>query len=206
MRLRNVKNKDEIINNSKYLHDKYISFNNNYPIHLEIGMGKGDFIINMAIKYPNINFIGIEKYDSVIVRALQKLEDEILDNLYLMRMDASHIDEYFNNCIDTIYLNFSDPWPKDRHQKRRLSHVEFLKKYDIIFKGRKRIIMKTDNRKLFEFSLKSFTNYNYKIKDISLDLYKDNYPDNIKTEYEKKFNSLGYPIYMVEVVKDDNNE
>ena len=202
MRLRNVKDKEIIMKNSKYLNDKYVPFNNNNPISIEIGMGKGDFIINMAKKYPYINFIGIEKYDSVIVRALQKLEFEELSNLYLIRMDALDIDQYFDHCADYIYLNFSDPWPKDRHKRRRLTYIDFLKKYDKVFRDKKTIIMKTDNRKLFEFSLQSLTDYNYKIKDISLDLYSDNYPDNVPTEYEKKFHSLGYPIYMVRMEKE----
>lgn len=202
MRLRNVKNKEIIMANSRYLKETYIPFNNGYPIHIEIGMGKGNFIIGMAKKYPNINFIGIEKYDSVIVRALQKLETEELDNLYLIRMDANDIDKIFDNNIDTIYLNFSDPWPKDRHCKRRLTHECFLKKYDKVFSGKKKIVMKTDNRKLFEFSLKSLTDYNYKINNISLNLYDDDYPDNVATEYEDKFLHLGYPIYMVDVEKE----
>ena len=203
MRLRNVKDKETIMNNSKYLKDNYIPFNNSNPIHIEIGMGKGNFIINMAKRHPNINFIGIEKYDSVIVRALQKLEVEQLDNLYLIRMDACNIYKYFNKCIDTIYLNFSDPWPKDRHYKRRLTYYDFLKLYDKIFKSVCHIVMKTDNRKLFEFSIKSLTDYNYTIKKISLDLYKDEFEDNIQTEYEEKFHALGYPIYMLDVEKDN---
>ena len=205
MRLRNVKNKEIIMNNSKYLINDYqkyqYPFKNNNPLSIEIGMGKGDFLIGMAKKYPNINFIGIEKYDSVVVRALQKLESEDIDNLMILKMDAKYIDQVFNKCVDTIYLNFSDPWPKDRHQKRRLTHEEFLKRYDHVFKSQKRIIMKTDNRKLFEFSLKSLTDYGYKIKDISLNLYDDNYINNIPTEYEIKFKNKGFIIYMVEVTK-----
>ena len=205
MRLRNVKNKDMIMNNSNYLIKDIDSFkypfNNSNPLSVEIGMGKGDFIIGMAKKYPNTNFIGIEKYDSVVVRALQKLENEELDNLKIIRMDAKDIDKILNGMVDTIYLNFSDPWPKERHQKRRLTHLNFLKKYDQVFKNNKRIIMKTDNRQLFEFSLKSLTDYGYKIQDISLDLYQDSYPDNVATEYEIKFHNMGLPIYMVDVLK-----
>lgn len=205
MRLRNVKNKDIIMNSSNYLISDYkkykYPFNNSNPLCIEIGMGKGQFIIGMAKKYPNINFIGIEKYDSVLVRALQKLENESMNNLMVLRMDAQYIDEVFDKDIDTIYLNFSDPWPKDRHQKRRLSHEVFLKKYDQIFKNGCHIIMKTDNRKFFEFSLKSFTDYGYKIRDISLNLYNDDIKDNVPTEYEEKFHNLGYPIYMVDVYK-----
>ncbi len=208
MRLKNIKGAKEKINLSPYIiknpenyKGKYKTlFNNNNPIHLEIGMGKGDFIIEMASKYPNINFIGIEKFDSVILRATQKLEDITLPNLKLIRFDATEIKNIFDKEIDTIYLNFSDPWPKNRHEDRRLTSQKFLKRYDFIFKKTNHIIQKTDNRHLFEFSLKSFTDYNYKIKSISLDLHKDEI-DNVETEYEKRFVSLGYPIYMVEVKK-----
>lgn len=209
MRLRNVKGADKIINESDYIFKNYKDykgsfkkkFNNNNPIHIEIGMGKGDFIINMAIKHPHINFIGIEKFDSVIVRALSKIPKD-LDNLLLIRMDATEIEDVFYKEIDTIYLNFSDPWPKNRHENRRLSSTNFLKKYDNLFELDKKIIMKTDNRKLFEFSLIEFVNYGYKIEDISLDLHNDEYEDNIETEYEKKFVKLGYPIYMVKIYKN----
>lgn len=204
MRLRNVKNKDEILNSSKYLTNDYKIFDNPFGknVHIEIGMGKGDFIINMAKKYPNINFIGIEKYDSVIARAVQKLDNEDIPNLHLIKMKAEDLSEILKNSVDTVYLNFSDPWPKDRHQKRRLTHEVFLKEYDKLFSKNCRIVMKTDNRHLFEFSLKSFTDYGYKIQKLSLDLYKDDIKDNVPTEYEKRFNSLGYPIYMVEVIKN----
>ena len=208
MRLKNIKGAKETINKSPYIiqnPEKYkgnfISFfQNKNPIHLEIGMGKGDFIINMAQKYPNINFIGIEKYDSVILRATQKLEDISLPNLKLIRFDATEIENIFKREIDTIYLNFSDPWPKNRHEDRRLTSTKFLKRYDNIFKKIPHIIQKTDNRKLLEYSLKSFTDYNYKIKKISLNLHEDNI-DNVETEYERRFVLKGFPIYMVEVEK-----
>ena len=208
MRLKNIKGAKEKIKLSPYIIDnpeqfkgKYQKlFNNNNPVHLEIGMGKGDFIIEMAQKYPNINFIGIEKFDSVILRATQKLENIDLPNLKLIRFDATEIENIFNKEIDTIYLNFSDPWPKNRHEDRRLTSKKFLERYDKIFKNTKHIIQKTDNRHLFEYSLKSFTDYNYKIKNISLNLHQDEIP-NVETEYEKRFVSLGYPIYMVEVEK-----
>ncbi len=209
MRLRNVRGAASIIENSNYIlnnykdyKEKFIEiFNNQNPIHIEIGMGKGDFIIGMAKKYPNINFIGIEKFDSVIVRAIEKLENENISNLRLIKMDATNIDEVFYKEIDTIYLNFSDPWPKNRHENRRLTSTKFLEKYDSLFKNSKHIIMKTDNRKLFEFSIISFTNYCYKIEKISLDLYNDDITDNVQTEYEKKFNSKGFSIYMIDVKK-----
>lgn len=207
MRLRNVKGAKSIIDSSKLIINSYSNykgkfndlFNNNNAVHLEIGTGKGNFIINMAKKYPNINFIGIEKYDSVLVRAIEKID--YLDNLRFIRMDAINIDEIFDKEIEVLYLNFSDPWPKERHRHRRLSDEFFLKKYDNIFKNNKHIIMKTDNRKLFEYSIIQFTNYGYKINDISLNLYDDNIVDNIPTEYEDKFHKLGYPIYKIDVSK-----
>ena len=208
MRLRNVKGASNIIENCDYIIKDYKSlkgkyktiFNNNNPIHIEIGMGKGNFIIGMAKMYPNINFIGIEKYDSVIVRAIEKLDVDI-PNLKLIRMDALEIEEVFNKEIDTIYLNFSDPWPKNRHEHRRLTSEAFLKRYDNVFKKDKKIIMKTDNRKLFEYSIISLTNYGYKIKEISLDMYSDDIKNNVQTEYEKKFHDKGMPIYKIEVYK-----
>lgn len=209
MRLRNVKGAKEIIDNSSYIIKNPIDykgdyqkiFENNNPIHIEIGMGKGDFIIENAKKYPNINFIGIEKFDSVIVRAVQKLENEQIPNLKLIKIDANEIDDVFDKEISVIYLNFSDPWPKARHAKRRLSSEIFLNKYDSVFIDKKRIIMKTDNRKLFEYSIKSFTDYGYKIEDISLNLYEDDIKNNIPTEYETRFHNRGCLIYKVDVSK-----
>ena len=208
MRLRNVKGASAIIDNCPFIikdykeyKGKYKSlFQNNNPIHIEIGMGKGNFIIGMAKKHPEINFIGIEKFDSVIVRAIEKIDEEI-PNLRLIRMDATEIEEVFYKEIDTIYLNFSDPWPKNRHADRRLSSSKFLKRYDNVFKLEKNIVMKTDNRKLFEFSLIEFCNYGYKFEELCLDLYNDNIKDNVQTEYEAKFHNLGFPIYKVNVKK-----
>ena len=209
MRLRNVKGASEKIISSKYIvlepnnyRGQYSKlFGNDNPIYIEIGMGKGQFIINNALKYPNINFIGIEKYDSVIVRAIDKLETINIPNLKLIRIDALKIDEIFDKEIDKIYLNFSDPWPKDRHEHRRLTSVSFLNKYDLIFQDKANIVMKTDNRKLFEYSIMSLNNYGYQIDNISLNLYKDDYNDNIPTEYEDKFVAKGQIIYMLEVIK-----
>ena len=205
MRLRNIKGAAATIESSDYIilnpKDNKGSFNrlfnNDNPIYIEIGMGKGNFIIENAIKYPNINFIGIEKFDSVMVRAIEKLNGKYIANLKFIKMDATEIDEVFEKEIDRIYLNFSDPWPKKRHAKRRLTHTEFLRKYDRIFKSTREIVLKTDNRKLFEFSIIELTNYGYKIQEISLDLYKDDIIDNIQTEYEKRFNEKGFPIYMI---------
>jgi len=208
MRLRNVKGASDIIKKSDYIIIDYLEhkgkfnslFGNDNPIHIEIGMGKGDFIIGMALQNPNINFIGIEKYDSVIVRALQKLENTNISNLKLIRMDALNIEDVFDNEISKIYLNFSDPWPKKRHENRRLTSQVFLKKYEHILKE-KSIVQKTDNRELFEYSIMSFNNYGYKIDDISLDLHKREDLNNVETEYEHKFVSLGNPIYMISLHK-----
>ena len=209
MRLKCVKGAKEIVENSPYLiqePEKYKGnyksvFNNDNPIYIEIGMGKGKFIIENAINNPNINYIGIEKYDSVIVRAVQKLQEQEIPNLKLIRMDAEKIEDVFSKDIDLIYLNFSDPWPKTRHERRRLSSHEFLNRYNSIFKDKKHIIQKTDNRKLFEFSIMSYTSYGYSIDNISLNLHEDDIKNNITTEYEDKFVSLGQPIYMIDVSK-----
>lgn len=209
MRLRNVSGAKEIITNSKYAilnpsdnKGKYsMIFGNSNPIKIEIGMGKGTFIYNNALKYPDINFIGIEKFDSVLARAIQKIGDTDLPNLRLIRMDALEIEDVFDKEIDTIFLNFSDPWPKNRHEIRRLTSTRFLEKYDKVFKNGNTIIQKTDNRKLFEYSIMSFNNYGYKIEELSLDLYNDDIKNNIPTEYETKFASKGEKIYMVKVTR-----
>lgn len=208
MRLRNVKNKEEILNNSKFLVKDYLNhsgkwnklFGNNNPIYIEIGMGKGKFIRENASKYPNINFIGIEKYDSVVAKCLPKI-DEDLTNLLIIRMDALDIDKVFDHEIDRIYLNFSDPWPKNRHHLRRLSSKIFLEKYNNIFKDDKEIYMRTDNRDLYIYSLESFSSFGYTLEDISFDLHSSVEEDFITTEYEDKFSSRGIPIYSVKAIK-----
>ena len=201
--LERIEASDYVIKDGKEYFEKYETlFEKKQPIHIEIGMGKGKFITEMAQLHPEINYIGIEKFDSVLIRALEKQEEMELSNLKLMRLDAEMIDEVFNHEIDRIYLNFSDPWPKKRHAKRRLTSKEFLKAYDSIFKTTKEIIMKTDNRKLFEYSMMSFTNYGYQIEEISLNLYDDDIKENVATEYETKFHNLGYPIYRIVVKKD----
>lgn len=211
MRLRNVKNKQDIMNQSIHLvlnPKENINtwskvFNNTNPIYVEIGMGKGDFIIENAKRFPDINFIGIEKYDSVIARAIEKVPND-LTNLRLIRMDAKEIDLVFNHEINRIYLNFSDPWPKKRHHSRRLTSNIFLDKYDKLFKNDEVIYQKTDNRDLFEYSIISLTNYGYVIEDISLDLHNSNHEDIIMTEYEKKFVQKGNNIYYLVAKKVTN--
>ena len=204
MRLKHIKNADIIINNSPYLIKNPIEykgkwnslFNNNNPIEIEIGTGKGKFIIEKAKQYPNINFIGIEKYDSPLVNAVKLLNGIELNNLKLICFDALKIDEIFDKEIDKIYLNFSDPWPKKRHEKRRLTSKQFLDKYDKLFKNEKRIQMKTDNDDLYEYSLLSFEENGYEI--IKTDT---NYIDTITTEYEDKFIEKGKNINYIYVVK-----
>ncbi len=208
MRLRNVKNKQEIMNASSYLvmnpkdycgHWKTV-FGNDHPIHIEIGTGKGRFIIEKALQNPNINFIGIEKFDSVIARALEKIP-EGLPNLKMVRINALEIDEVFHHEIDMIYLNFSDPWPKKRWYKRRLTSSIFLNKYDALFCKNPCIIQKTDNMSLFEYSICSLSENGYIIKEISLDLHHSEIEGNIMTEYEEKFSKKGNPIYYLVAVK-----
>ena len=209
MRLRNNKNAKGILEESKYVIKEPESnkgkwnkvFGNDNPIRIEIGCGKGNFIIENALTYPDINFIGIEMYDTVLMYAVNKIEQDI-PNLRFIRMDARLIEDIFDKEIDIIYLNFSDPWPKARNAKRRLTHERFLARYDSIFKGEKTIFMKTDNVGLFEFSLESLSCYGYKLKNISLDLVNSNYEGNIMTEYEKKFTDMGIKINRLEAYKE----
>ena len=201
MRLRNVKNKEILINNCSYLllDLKNINwtqeFNNSNPIHLEIGMGKGDFIYQMALTYPNINFVGIEKYTGVIAKAIKKYPFA-LPNLRIINIDALNLKEIFNHEISTIYLNFSDPWPKKRHAERRLTSPTFLKIYDALFKSSPKIILKTDNINFFASSLITLSNYGYKFSDVNLDF------PNIPTEYETKFMAKGIKINYLVAIKD----
>ena len=214
MRLRNVKNKKEILDNSKLLILDYENhkgkwnkiFGNKNPIYIEIGMGKGAFILENALRYPDVNFIGIEKYDSIIARAIQKIEglDEIPSNLRLLRMDAKDINNAFSKEVDKIFLNFSDPWPKKRHSERRLTSNSFLKKYDEIFRDEKVIEVKTDNQNLFEYSLITISNNGYVFENISLDLHNSDIQDNIMTEYEKKFTEKNNNIYYLKAKKMSN--
>ena len=199
MRMRNPKDKDEVINSCNFLLNENL-FNNDKPIYMEIGMGKGDFLLNMAQTYPNINFIGVEKYSSVASLAIKKIREYELDNLKIMIKDIKDAPEYLYHKIAKIYLNFSDPWPKERHKKRRLTHENYLKIYDNLFKDKKVIEMKTDNDDLFSFSLESLQNYGYKIKFLSYDLHKEKI-FNIMTEYEKKFSLKGIKIKYVKVEK-----
>lgn len=209
MRLRKVKNALEKVNSSKYIiinpkeyKGKFQKiFNNDNPICLEIGTGKGNFIKSMALNHPNINYIGMEKSESVLVRAVEKVEELEINNLRFILGDAKELRDIFNKEIDTIYLNFSDPWPKNRHSKRRLTSEVFLELYEDIFKSDKHIVMKTDNILLFGYSLSSLSLYGYKLKKVSLDLHSEDI-ENYMTEYEEKFSNMGYKINYVDAYKE----
>lgn len=207
MRLRNLKNKEKIINSSSYIINNpadYRSkfnelFGNDNPIYIEIGMGKGKFIVENALKYKNINFIGIEKYDNVVARALLWIPDNI-PNLKIIRMDAYSIDEIFDKEVERIYLNFSDPWPKLRQNKRRLTSKIFLDKYDNLFKDTKNIYLRTDNEGLYTYSIESLSSKGYILYDITFDLHRD-FDNLITTEYEDKFTLNGDKIYALKARK-----
>ena len=175
-------------------------FGNNNPIHIEVSTGKGQFVLGMAKQNPHINYIGIELYDSVIVCALEKIvEAEKPSNLRLLKVNGADLQKYFNKGdVNRIYLNFSDPWPKARHAKRRLTHEGFLAIYESILVDNGEIHFKTDNRGLFEYSLVSMNHYGMKLNYVSLDLHANEPEDNVKTEYEEKFSAKGQPIYRLE--------
>ncbi len=208
MRLRNVKNASVLVSNCEAViknpenqkgNWKQV-FQNENEIHLEIGMGKGKFIYEMALKYPNINFIGIEKYESVMVRAVEKINTNLLPNLRLLVVDAKNIENYFDHEISCLYLNFSDPWPKNRHARRRLTSRDFLNLYESIFVSEKKIIQKTDNLILFASSIKELNNFGYQFEEITMDLANTDI-ENIETEYETKFKSLGIKINYLKARK-----
>ena len=207
MRLRNVAGSREAIAESAYVVPEEVMFEkpgkwaeifgNNNPIHIEIGMGKGQFIHALAKLNPQINYVGVEKYSSVLIRAIQKMEQEELPNLKFLRMDAEDVDKVFGvGEVDKIYLNFSDPWPKDRHAKRRLPSREFLARYDKILKKDCKLEFKTDNRDLFDFAVEELEPAGWKAEVITYDLHADAklVEGNIMTEYEEKFSSMGNPI------------
>ena len=196
MRLRNVPGaRETIIENQFSIQEpeqkkgKWAEvFGNDHPIHIEVGMGKGQFIIEMARRNPEVNYIGIEKYSSVLVRAVEKLEDFEQDNLRLIRMDAENIEEVFDKDeVDRIYLNFSDPWPKDRHAKRRLTSTRFLERYDNI--------LTPEGRVMFDFSLEQVEEAGWILENHTYDLHHSEYNEgNVMTEYEEKFSAKGNPI------------
>lgn len=206
MRLRNVAGSREVISESRFViqnpkerknHWREL-FGNANPIHIEIGMGKGRFIMDMARLHPEINYIGIEKYSSVLIRGIQKMETENLPNLVFIRMDAEEIAEVFGKEeVSKIYLNFSDPWPKDRHAKRRLPSREFLSRYEEILSKEGNLEFKTDNQALFTFALEELEAAGWHLDQMTEDLHHDAdmMEGNIMTEYEERFSSMGNPIY-----------
>lgn len=204
MRLKHIKGSEEIVKNSKVVitnPKEYKGrfnelFNNDNKIHLEIGMGKGSFLIEMARRNPSINYIGVEKYPSVLLNAIKVIEEEKLENIKIICIDAFNIDEIFYKEISKLYLNFSDPWPKKRHEKRRLTSSVFLKKYNKIFKGFKVIEQKTDNDNLFKYSIKSYLKNGYIIIKKNRNYFAD-----VRTEYENKFISINKNINFVKVFK-----
>ncbi len=211
MRLRNVKYAKDLIlqnphivvpNPQDYKNKWDGHFQNNNPIEVEIGCGKGKFVYELAEANPNINFIGIEKFDSVIVRALEKVLEHPLPNLRLIRFDAEKIEDVFSeNEVSKIYLNFSDPWPKVRQAKRRLTSRKFLDRYAKVLSENAEIEFKTDNFILYEFSMMSFNAHKqYKILDINLNLYKNLPKNNIQTEFEVKFVEMGNQIFFLKVI------
>lgn len=215
MRLRNVKGSRETIENSPYVFETPVEnkgrwneiFGNNKPVHIEVGMGKGRFITDMSTLNPDINYIGIEKYSSVLVRAIEKRESLNIDNLLFIRMDAEELESVFSaGEVAKIYLNFSDPWPKDRHAKRRLTSRQFFARYNTILKKGGSIEFKTDNTPLFDFSLEEVSNTNFIITAHTYDLHNNEKMNagNIKTEYEEKFSSMGNPIHkLIAMRKED---
>ena len=208
MRLRNIPGSREAIAASGFVvHEDVMKekkgcwntvFGNEKPIFIEVGMGKGRFITELAIRCPQNNYVGIEKYSSVLLRALEKREQmEEVDNLYFLRMDAEELPEVFGeNEVSGIYLNFSDPWPKDRHAKRRLPSKEFLARYDKILKPEGKVEFKTDNRGLFDFALEQVKEAGWDLEACTFDLHHDGtmMEGNIMTEYEERFSAQGNPI------------
>lgn len=208
MRLRNVPGSREAIaesnlaiNEPQVLKGKWNEeFGNNNPIRIEIGMGKGRFITQLALENPDINYVGIEKYSSVLIRAIEKCQDIEVPNLRFIRMEAEYICDVFNKEeVDRIYLNFSDPWPKDRHAKRRLTSKQFFERYDNILKKDGVVEFKTDNDLLFQFSLEQVPEAGWNLVAQTWDLHNDSeiVKGNVMTEYESKFSQMGNPIHKL---------
>ena len=205
MRLRNVPGAREVMIENQYVFTEPEGmkgtwkevFSNDNPIRIEIGMGKGKFISTLAQLNPDINYVGIEKYSSVLLRAVEKQDELQLPNLRFIRMDAEAITEVFGEGeVDRIYLNFSDPWPKDRHAKRRLTSRQFFARYDKMLKKEGRVEFKTDNRVLFDFSVEEVKEAGWNLVECTYDLHSDERLNegNVMTEYEKKFSDMGNPI------------
>lgn len=208
MRMRNKKNRlprmqrceDIWIKDAKSAKGSWHTlFGNDNPIHIEIGCGKGGFVAGMAAQNPDINYVAIERYENVLVLAMEKVKNAALTNILFIDGDAMLLDEYFQDGeFERIYLNFSDPWPKKKTAKRRLTHTNFLNIYSRLLPDGGGVFFKTDNRALFEFSLNSFADADFKMKNITFDLHNSGFEGNVMTEYEKKFSEEGMPIYRVE--------
>ncbi len=209
MRLRNIPGADETVGNSRWVIQEpevwkgrwREIFGNDNPVHIEVGMGKGQFVTEMALLHPGINYVGIERYTSVLLRALQKREKmEEIPNLYYLCIDARDLPDIFEaNEVEKIYLNFSDPWPKDRHAKRRLPSREFLSRYDKILKENGKVEFKTDNRGVFEFALEEAKESEWELETCTFDLHhnEEMMQGNVMTEYEEKFSERGNPIHKM---------
>ena len=206
MRLRNIPGAREAIGTSEYVIPEENEcagkwreiFGNDKPIHIEIGTGKGRFLMELAAENPEVNYVGIEKYSSVLFRAIQKMEENPLPNVRFIRMEAEHILRYFAaGEVERVYLNFSDPWPKERHAKRRLVSRDFLDRYRVLLTGGGHLEFKTDNRDLFEFGVEETEPARWEIMEITRDLHHDEKMNrgNIMTEYEERFSSKGNPIF-----------
>ncbi len=211
MRLRHIPGAEQMIEESPYVIQKpeerkgkwHEVFGNHNPIHIEVGMGKGKFIMELARTNPEINYIGIERYSTVMLKALQKREQLQLSNIYFMCVDAKNMAEIFEpGEVARIYLNFSDPWPKDRHAKRRLTSPQFMEVYDKILSKDGRVEFKTDNRGLFDYSLESVPEAGWKILESTFDLHHSEMAEgNVMTEYETKFAAEGKPICNLTAVR-----
>lgn len=215
MRLRKVPNADQIIK----AHGEFVvlnplekkgrwqeEFSSVQPIHIEVGMGKGQFILQMAKLHPEINYIGIEVVSSVLIRAIEKIKKDPMPNVKFICIDAKQLTEVFSpGEVERIYLNFSDPWPKNRHEKRRLTYSDFLKIFETILIPSGEIHFKTDNQGLFEYSLMSMSQYGMAFKFVSLDLHNSHFEGNVMTEYEERFTALKQRIYRLEAYYNRQN-
>ena len=204
MRLRHIRGSEEAVAESPYVIRQPIQyrgrfaelFGNDHPIEIEVGMGKGKFIMELAGRHPDVNFIGIERYPSVLLRALKKRGELELPNIYFLCVDARELSDIFApGEVDRIYLNFSDPWPKDRHAKRRLTSPDFMRVYDAVLARDGRLEFKADNQELFTYSLRSIPEAGWRIEAFTRDLHHSELAEgNVMTEYETKFSAMGNPI------------
>lgn len=209
MRMRRKKHREERFENCSFLAIKNFDniknfkdiFGNDNPVHLEIGCGKGRFITGLSKLNPEVNYIAIEKSMDVIIMAMEKIKNEGIENVRFFAGDVDVLrDKDFKGEVERIYINFCDPWKKSNQAKRRLTHKNYLSLYEKLLKKGGEVFFKTDNRKLFEFSLNSFADYNLKMRNITLDLHNSCYEGNIMTEYEENFSSKGFPIYRCELI------